>query len=167
MAVEGVFSNLLALAVAVPIGSGWLPSLFNNDLQGSRSYDEGIGRGEAIQMASQLVINLVISLETRGSSLFMQPRVILSAHRPRCQIIIASECSVDKQPLNYILPHLFLQRGQILPLLSDASKHATVFEDGARLKDNLLATQAIAILNASKAVSVTFHLESHNSVLAK
>lgn len=70
---EGVFSNLLALAVAVPIGSGWLPSLFNNDLQGSRFYDEEIGRGEAIQMASQLVINLVISLETRGASLFMQP----------------------------------------------------------------------------------------------
>lgn len=45
----------------------------NNDLQGSHSYDEEIGRGEAIQMASQLVINLVISLETRGSSLFMQP----------------------------------------------------------------------------------------------
>lgn len=27
VAVEGVFSNLLALAAAVPIGSGWLPPL--------------------------------------------------------------------------------------------------------------------------------------------
>lgn len=56
-------------------------------------------------------------------------------------------------------PHLLLQRGQILPLLSEASKHATFSEDGARLKNNLLATQAISILNASKAVSVTFHLK--------
>lgn len=63
-----------------------------------------------------------------------------------------------------IHPHLLPQRGRILPLLSDASKHAPFSEDGARLKNNLLGTRAIAILNASKAVSVTFHL---NSVLAK
>lgn len=54
-----------------------------------------------------------------------------------------------------------------LPLLSNASKHATFSKDDARLKNNLLATQAIAILNASKAVSITFHLKPHNSVLAK
>lgn len=63
-----------------------------------------------------------------------------------------------------IHPHLLPQRGQILPLISDASKHATFSEDSARLKNNLLASQALAILNASEAVSVTFHLKPHNAL---
>lgn len=62
-----------------------------------------------------------------------------------------------------IHPHVPPQRGQILPLLLDASKHATFSADGARLKNNLLATQAIAILIASEALSLTFYLKPHNS----
>lgn len=100
VAVQGVFSNQLALAMAVPVGSGWLPSLFNNGLQGSRSYDEKIGRGEAIQMASPLVLNL-LSAWRHAAPLCLcsqcnsqRPQTSLPDHH--------SLCAVDKQPLNYI-----------------------------------------------------------------